>query len=240
MQRNTNKNRPENRNNDPVDHRNLAARAGRWSARHRKTAILGWFAFVVLAVFVGGQVGQNKIDDIDQFNGESRVAEQILQDSFPTEPTRETVVVSSKQYRYGDSQFDAAIKSVADELALQKSVSDVRSPLTRDGPVSEDGRVALVEFTVKGSEDEAVDKIEAITAAVEKAGATHQGFAIGQFGDASFEHQVTKVFEEDFAKARSISLPITLLILVFAFGALVAAGIPVLARDHRRDGHARV
>ena len=29
--------------------RNPAARAGRWSARHRKAAILGWVAFVVLA-----------------------------------------------------------------------------------------------------------------------------------------------------------------------------------------------
>ena len=33
--------------------RNLAARAGRWSAQHRKTAILGWIAFVVFATFLG-------------------------------------------------------------------------------------------------------------------------------------------------------------------------------------------
>jgi hypothetical protein len=33
--------------------RNLAARMGRWSARHRKTAVLGWLGFVVLAIAVG-------------------------------------------------------------------------------------------------------------------------------------------------------------------------------------------
>ena len=37
--------------------RNIAARAGRWSARHRKTAIIGWIVFVVLAFMVGGNMG---------------------------------------------------------------------------------------------------------------------------------------------------------------------------------------
>ena len=44
--------------------RNLATRAGRWSAQHRKTAILGWIAFVVLATVLGGKVGQNTLDAI--------------------------------------------------------------------------------------------------------------------------------------------------------------------------------
>jgi hypothetical protein len=33
--------------------RNLAARMGHWSATHRKTAIWGWFAFVLLAFYIG-------------------------------------------------------------------------------------------------------------------------------------------------------------------------------------------
>ena len=36
--------------------RNPAARAGRWSAQHRKTAIFGWILFVVLATVAGGGV----------------------------------------------------------------------------------------------------------------------------------------------------------------------------------------
>ena len=52
--------------------RNLAARAGRWSARHRKTAILGWVAFVVLATVLGGRIGQNNLDDSATGNGESK------------------------------------------------------------------------------------------------------------------------------------------------------------------------
>ena len=52
--------------------------------------------------------------------------------------------------------------------------------------------------------------------------------AIEQAGDASSIKALNKSFSDDFAKARTLSLPITLLILVVAFGALVAAGIPVL------------
>ena len=43
--------------------RNLTSRIGKWSAQHRRTAILGWIAFVVLAVVVGGQIGQNDLDE---------------------------------------------------------------------------------------------------------------------------------------------------------------------------------
>ncbi len=55
--------------------RNLAARAGLWSASHRKRAILGWLAFVVLAVVIGGSVGQQKIAQEDMGNGESKFAD---------------------------------------------------------------------------------------------------------------------------------------------------------------------
>jgi hypothetical protein len=52
--------------------RNLAARAGRWSAQHRKTAIIGWILFVVLAVVVGGKIGQNDLDESAAGSGESK------------------------------------------------------------------------------------------------------------------------------------------------------------------------
>ena len=57
---------------------NLAARAGRWSAHHRKRAILGWIAFVIFATVLGGAVGQRMLADEDSGNGESRAELQRL------------------------------------------------------------------------------------------------------------------------------------------------------------------
>ena len=56
----------------------------------------------------------------------------------------------------------------------------------------------------------------------------HPGFTLGEFGDASTQQQINKVVQDDFGKALITSLPVTLIILLLAFGALVAAGVPLL------------
>ena len=61
--------------------RNLAARAGRWSATHRKTAIIGWILFVVLATVIGGKVGQQNLEPSAMGNGESKRGDLIVADA---------------------------------------------------------------------------------------------------------------------------------------------------------------
>ena len=65
----------------------------------------------------------------------------------------------------------------------------------------------------------------AATAAAQK---SHPELRIAQFGDASADKAISKSFEDDFKKAEITSLPITLIILLVAFGALAAAGVPLL------------
>ena len=78
---------------------NLAARAGRWSAQHRKTAVLGWLAFVIAALFIGGSVGTKTIaSDEEGLAGDSKRAHEIYQDAFP-QAAGEQVFISSKTRR---------------------------------------------------------------------------------------------------------------------------------------------
>ncbi len=58
--------------------RNLAERAGRWSAAHWKTATFGWLAFVAVAVVLGQALGTVKLSDAEQASGETARAEQAL------------------------------------------------------------------------------------------------------------------------------------------------------------------
>ena len=67
---------------------NIAARMGRWSARHRKTAIFGWLAFVVAAVVIGGVVGTKQLGENDTLPGESGKAARILEDGSSSLPAR--------------------------------------------------------------------------------------------------------------------------------------------------------
>ena len=59
---------------------NLAARAGKWSAQHRRAAILGWLGFVIAAVVLGGALGTKQIAQDNNCTGESGRAQQALHD----------------------------------------------------------------------------------------------------------------------------------------------------------------
>lgn len=210
--------------------RSIAARAGRWSAHHKKTAVFGWLAFVVVAFVLGGMVGTKKLDDADTGAGESGRAEQALDRGFPQETTEETVLV---QARAGGSARDpdarAAVAAVSATLRDQPGVTNVVSPYAQQGAISRDGRSALISYDLRDTEDEpAVDQITAVNAAVEKAAKEYPTLRVEPFGNATAEKQIEGQFEEDFQRAELLSLPITLLILVVAFGALVAAGLPLL------------
>src|SRR3954468_11507903 len=74
---------------------NIAARAGRWSARHRKTAIIGWLTFVIAAFMIGGSLGTKELDTQHSGVGESGRAAEIVAKAFPDEKSGEQVLVQS-------------------------------------------------------------------------------------------------------------------------------------------------
>jgi uncharacterized membrane protein YdfJ with MMPL/SSD domain len=211
--------------------RNFAARAGRWSAQHRKKAILGWFAFVIVATVLGGMVGTKTLADEDTGSGESKRGDQIVEAAGFPEQTSETILVQGKDgLKVGDPKFTAAVNDVVAKLDSTKDVSKVENPLEarHKDNVSDDGRSVLVNFELPGDEDTAQDAVAAPLAAVAQLQKQHPELLLGEFGDASAEKEIGEAFEEDFQKAEFLSLPITLIILLIAFGALVAAGLPLL------------
>ena len=99
----------------------------RWSGQHRKKAILGWFAFVLVTFFVGMNViGQKDISDIDQFSGEARDAEQALEDAG-LRPIEEVVFVQSDELTVEDPEFQAAIKDATGRLSQGRGTSRTSS-----------------------------------------------------------------------------------------------------------------
>jgi uncharacterized membrane protein YdfJ with MMPL/SSD domain len=208
---------------------NLAARMGRWSANHWKTAVFGWLALVVVAFAVGGAVGTKNVDPNTAGPGESGRMDKILDAGFK-QPAGESVLIQSGSVRVGDPAFTAAIEDVVARVSKVAAVQNVRSPLASGnaGQIAQGKDAALVEFDIRGDKDEAGDKVGPVLDAVADAQRAHPGFFIGEFGDASSAKAVDTVFADDLASAGVFSIPITLIILVVAFGALVAAGIPLL------------
>ena len=208
--------------------RNLAARAGRWSAQHRKKAIFGWLAFVIVAVFIGGSVGTKTLGDSDFGIGESGRADKAVSDHFPDKGAESVLVQSHDGARTDDASFRAAVDDVVGRLEHTTNVRNVSSPYGPDsaGQLSEDGRSALVTFELPG--DNPADKVDPSLDAVSTLAKQHPSFRIEQFGDGSADKALSKAFEDDFRRAEFTSLPITLVILILAFGALLAAFVPLV------------
>jgi uncharacterized membrane protein YdfJ with MMPL/SSD domain len=206
---------------------NIAARAGRWSARHRKKAIFGWMAFVIASLAIGGALGVNTLSSEDSGVGESGRADKTLHEAFP-QKTKESVLVQSGELQTTDPAFRAGVDDTVRRLEAAKDVRDVVSPYSADGQISQDGRSALIDFEIAGDPETATDRIDPALAATATAAKANPELRIEQFGDASADKAISKQFGDDFKKAELTSLPITLIILVLAFGAIVAAGVPLL------------
>ena len=113
--------------------RNLAARMGRWSAAHWKTATFGWLAFVVVAFALGGMVGTKSIDPNATGPGESGRMDRILDAGFK-QPAGESVLIQSRTARAGDARLHAA---VADVVARVSKLADVRNVRSRARKIAE-------------------------------------------------------------------------------------------------------
>jgi RND superfamily putative drug exporter len=200
----------------------FAARAGRWSARHRRTAILGWLAFVITAVVLGGAVGKNTLTSTEAGVGESGHAARAAAAAFP-QRAEENVLVHSATATAGSPAFDGVTADVMRRLRAIPGLGDIRR-----GPIARDRHSAVVRFTIPGDETQTKARVQAPLRAVAAAAAAHPAFRIEQAGAASLQHGIEKSFEENLGKAETTSVPLTLAILIFAFGALVAAGLPLL------------
>jgi uncharacterized membrane protein YdfJ with MMPL/SSD domain len=209
---------------------NIAARAGRWSAAHWKTAVSAWLAFCVVAVALGAVAGTRMLAQADTAAGGSRKAEQILKNAGFTSRASESVLVQSSSATVDDPAFRAAVRDVARSVAVVPNVRRVRSPLlpANEGQIAKDRHSALVEFQIAGDQDKADTKVQPALDAVARVQQQHPGLKIAEFGFASATHELKGTMSKDFQRAEYSSLPVTLVILLVAFGALVAAGLPVL------------
>ncbi|WP_314224364.1 MMPL family transporter [Streptomyces zaehneri] len=214
--------------NGDIRVRGFAARAGGWSARHRWAAVGIWVLFVVLAMGIGSAVGTVEVKESDQLGGETHTAARIIEDAGIDEPASETVLVQSKDgsVKATDADFKAAVAAVVAAVEKTGKVTDVTSPYDSD-TISADGRSALVQFDMRGDSETAGERVEPVLEAVEGVRKDHSSLRIEEIGGASMMKTFDDAFGDDFQQAEYSAVPVALGILLIAFGALVAALLPV-------------
>ncbi len=215
----------------------IVQRAAGWSARHRKTAVFGWLLLVVVAVVIGQRFGTSHVSSYDP--GQAGKAERVLGESVVKQPASESVLIQARpgwqggagggsprsQSMASDPAMRQAVGQVVATLrGLPRSATGIRSPFTSPGLAS--GRSALVTFDVAG--DPGRDD-QTVVPAMNAIAAIHvPGITIGEAGSATLDRAIGNSTSQDFHKAELTSVPISLALLLIVFGALIAAGIPLL------------
>ena len=212
--------------------RGIAARMGRWSASHRRRAILGWLAFVIAAIAIGSAVGQKTINSQNDDVGQAGRADQILSRAgfTPGGPLTEFVLVQSPRETIDAPAFAAVVRDVARSVAPFKSVRDLSYPAERSdrSEVSRNGHTALVEWNMTGTLTQAEQRIDPIMSAVAGVARAHPSFYVGEAGAVSSGKALNNLFNQQVGQAGIRSIPLTLVILVLVFGSLLAAWIPLM------------
>ena len=206
----------------------VAARMGRWSATHKKTAIIGWFAFVAVAFALGNVIGTKQLAPNKAGVGESGHVESVLADNFK-QPQGDQVFMQSATLTVDDPAFKAAITDVVTTLGALPGVKEVHSAFDKQrGRIADDRHSGLVSVRLR-TDDLAKAKTldEPVAKAITAVAMRHPGITIEEFG-VNVEAEFDGAIAGDLKKAGLFSLPVTLIVLIIAFGALIAAGLPLL------------
>jgi RND superfamily putative drug exporter len=183
-----------------------------------------WFAFVIACLAGAAVTGTRTLTDSEAGTGESGRAEQRIADAGLEQPATESVLVRS-----ADAATTAnAAASLERRLERLREVRTVAGP--RDTPAlsTAGGRTLLVQVTLRGPPDDAKDRVAPVQKAVAATAASHPRATLREAGDGSIDKAFDDMLADDLARADMISVPLTLVLLVIAFGALVAASVPLL------------
>jgi RND superfamily putative drug exporter len=192
--------------------------------------VVGWFVFVAIVFVAGGAAGTRALTSAEQGTGESGRADRVVEQAgFPATPT-ERILIRSRSGPLDQADAQAAATQLRSKLSALPVVGKIGT-LT----MSKDGSAAMlpVVLDVDGKTgDDALtaadDKVPAVLAATAAVARGQPDLRIQEVGDASVDAAVGHQISADFNRAERLSLPITLLILLLTFGALIAAGVPVV------------
>ncbi|MGL5927945.1 MAG: MMPL family transporter, partial [Dermatophilaceae bacterium] len=209
---------------------NLAGRVGRWSARHRTVAIVGWFAFVIGVFLIGSTQERVEYEPADGSGETARAAQIYERGDFPDQPASEQVLVQTRSGTVADAAVREAVTDTVAAVEGTGQVTNVLSVLDDEGAglVSKDRRATLVTFDLTGDADTADQRVQPVLDAVSEVQRQHPDLTVEQFGGASASKALEETIGDDLRRAEILAVVVTAGILIGVFAAVVAALLPLI------------
>jgi RND superfamily putative drug exporter len=192
--------------------RSVAA-VGSWSASRPWRAIALWIAFVVVALGLGALTGTEELEN--GAVGESARGYGMLDAHGAWPPAREYAYLHSGTLRVEDPAFAAATREAASVMTRMLGDVDVRN--------APDRHAVLLAAAVTRPVDIALLRTNILAV-----GAGHPRVTVEQTGDITAGEARDRIVDSDLQRAEYLAVPVTLLVLLFAFGAIFAALVPVV------------
>ena len=197
----------------------LVGAAARGASRRPKLTILMWLALVIGCLLAGSLSGTRQLSNAASGTGESAQAEVRLHRAGLVDPATESIMITAASR----AQVATAVSALGRRARQLPSVAAVAPPVTKAG-----GRTTLVVVSLRGDPNDSDTHVAPLERTVAAVRATHPDVTVREAGGGSSGRAINQAVDNGLHRAELISVPITLVILVLAFGALVAASVPLL------------
>jgi putative drug exporter of the RND superfamily len=202
-------------------------RMGQVLVRRRRLVLVATVALMVAAAILGGNVVERLTSGgFEDESSESFEGAEVLSERFGVEAPNLLLLVTSETGSVDDPAVAEQGVALTEELAAEEGIEGVASYWSTGAPTlrSDDSSQALVVGTITGDADEARERIEDISPKFNRNGDLID-VEVGGFEEVF--RAVSVQVEEDLLRAEMIAFPITLILLLFVFGSLVSASLPL-------------
>jgi putative drug exporter of the RND superfamily len=196
-----------------------------WTTGHRKTVIISWILALIVFGFIAKSAGSDYSEEFKLPTSDSTEAYELLEDEFEGQSGGTATIVFKADEGVESAAVKKKMQGVFKSVEGEPHVTEVASPYGKKGgaaAISEDGKIAFatIQYDVQGNKLDDASTQKIINTAK---GADGKGLEV-QLGGQPIE----EAKEENEGASEGIGLLAAIIILLLAFGSVVAMGLPII------------
>jgi RND superfamily putative drug exporter len=203
-------------------------RLGAFAYRRRWAIVAAWVVLLALAMpFLAKLTDRLSQGGFEVPGSQSDRVRHALEQDFGRTEINSSLVLTSQRFGPTAPQFRSAFARARSALLRAPGVQRVSDPYAPQAhAIAKDPPTVVATISLAGTQDDALKHTQELDAAVHRA-VRGSGVRALLTGSAPFYKEFTDTTVEDLGRAEKIAFPVSLVILVFVFGSLVAAGMPL-------------
>ena len=206
-------------------------RLGQFITNHSKLVLFGFVGLIIASTFWGFQVfGNLKGGGYDNPNSDSALVQEILESDFGVDPAELIVLVDlpgqADSMTASGPEFFPLVQDLTDEIAEIEGVESAVNYYMLGSPPqlkSEDGKLIYLLVDLDNSANQA----PIVKQIVDDYTGDYRGAEVHVSGFGAVTKAINEQIESDIIRAEIVAVPIVIILLLFVFGSLVAAGLPL-------------